>query len=147
MEMQMRNIAAFFTIALAAIGAGACQSRETTAQSTTNLPDNHARIERGKYLVNGIGCSDCHTPKKMGPQGPEPDGPAALWPSRTTSAAAGTLVKRTVGCGSLVGSHRVVRSMGRELSGQSHARSEHGARNLDGTDVPGCDAQRQTHGN
>ena len=30
-------------------------------------------IERGRYLVNVIGCSDCHTPKKMGPQGPEID--------------------------------------------------------------------------
>src|SRR5499427_2134670 len=28
---------------------------------------------RGKYLVNGIGCNDCHTPLKMGANGPEPD--------------------------------------------------------------------------
>ena len=31
------------------------------------------RVERGKYLVTIMGCHDCHTPKKMGPQGPEPD--------------------------------------------------------------------------
>ncbi|MGH7598830.1 MAG: c-type cytochrome [bacterium] len=30
-------------------------------------------IERGKYLVAGIGCGDCHTPWQMGPNGPEPD--------------------------------------------------------------------------
>ena len=30
-------------------------------------------VERGRYLVTVIGCSDCHTPKKMGPQGPEFD--------------------------------------------------------------------------
>jgi cytochrome c553 len=29
--------------------------------------------ERGKYLVTAIGCNDCHTPLKMGPNGPEPD--------------------------------------------------------------------------
>jgi cytochrome c553 len=29
-----------------------------------------ARVERGRYLVNSIGCSDCHTPKTMGPNGP-----------------------------------------------------------------------------
>ena len=30
--------------------------------------------EHGKYLVNAVaGCNDCHTPWKMGPQGPEPD--------------------------------------------------------------------------
>lgn len=28
---------------------------------------------RGQYLVTAIGCDDCHTPKKMGPNGPEPD--------------------------------------------------------------------------
>lgn len=30
-------------------------------------------LARGAYLVHGIGCADCHTPLKMGPQGPEPD--------------------------------------------------------------------------
>lgn len=30
-------------------------------------------IRRGSYLVNAIGCDDCHSPKKMGPQGPELD--------------------------------------------------------------------------
>jgi hypothetical protein len=28
---------------------------------------------RGKYLVATSGCMDCHTPLKMGPNGPEPD--------------------------------------------------------------------------
>ena len=26
-------------------------------------------VERGQYLVASIGCMDCHSPKKMGPQG------------------------------------------------------------------------------
>jgi hypothetical protein len=30
-------------------------------------------VNRGKYLVNAVGCNDCHTPFKMGPKGPEPD--------------------------------------------------------------------------
>jgi mono/diheme cytochrome c family protein len=30
-------------------------------------------VERGRYLVQTIGCSDCHTPKKMTPQGWEFD--------------------------------------------------------------------------
>ena len=30
-------------------------------------------VERGKYLVNTSACHDCHTPAKMGPNGPEPD--------------------------------------------------------------------------
>lgn len=32
-----------------------------------------ALIKRGAYLVTLGGCSDCHTPLKMGPKGPEPD--------------------------------------------------------------------------
>ncbi len=30
-------------------------------------------VKRGDYLVNAMGCTDCHTPHKMGPNGPEPD--------------------------------------------------------------------------
>jgi len=30
-------------------------------------------VKRGDYLVNTMGCGDCHTPYKMGPNGPEPD--------------------------------------------------------------------------
>jgi hypothetical protein len=32
-----------------------------------------SQVERGQYLVNAGGCNDCHTPWKMGPNGPEPD--------------------------------------------------------------------------
>ena len=28
-------------------------------------------VERGTYLVNTMGCDDCHSPKRMGPNGPE----------------------------------------------------------------------------
>ena len=30
-------------------------------------------VARGKYLVETIGCADCHTPLKLGPNGPERD--------------------------------------------------------------------------
>src|SRR5262245_15799561 len=32
-----------------------------------------AAVQRGEYLVKIMGCNDCHTPWKMGPNGPEPD--------------------------------------------------------------------------
>ncbi len=32
-----------------------------------------AAVARGKYLVTATGCDDCHTPWKMGANGPEPD--------------------------------------------------------------------------
>jgi hypothetical protein len=31
------------------------------------------RIARGREIVFSVGCNDCHTPKKMGPKGPELD--------------------------------------------------------------------------
>jgi mono/diheme cytochrome c family protein len=36
------------------------------------------RVARGAYLVNAMGCHDCHTPWKMGPKGPEMDMSRAL---------------------------------------------------------------------
>ena len=30
-------------------------------------------VQRGKYLVTAMGCADCHTPMKMGPNGPAAD--------------------------------------------------------------------------
>lgn len=35
-------------------------------------------VRRGEYLVNFGGCHDCHTPKKMTSNGPEPDMSRAL---------------------------------------------------------------------
>ncbi len=35
-------------------------------------------IKRGEYLVSIGGCNDCHTPLKMGSNGPEPDWPRFL---------------------------------------------------------------------
>ena len=56
----------------------ACTSSRRTGsgagsgQSSTDAT-NQAMIDRGKYLVASIGCNDCHSPKKLGPQGPEVD--------------------------------------------------------------------------
>ena len=55
----------------------------TLAAPTAIAADNPAKpaaankpmdkATRGKYLVNTSGCHDCHTPFKMGANGPEPD--------------------------------------------------------------------------
>jgi len=42
-----------------AVGAGESKSTEPAA--------------RGKYLVDAMGCADCHTPLQLGPNGPERD--------------------------------------------------------------------------
>jgi len=35
--------------------------------------DSANKVQRGKYLVTVMGCDDCHSPKKFGPNGPEVD--------------------------------------------------------------------------
>lgn len=63
-----------------AILACATTAAIAATQSGAPKPDGAANtqapaetIARGKYLVTIAGCNDCHTPLKMGPQGPEPD--------------------------------------------------------------------------
>lgn len=43
------------------------------APPKTAAPSKPAAVERGRYLVSVLACNDCHTPKKMGPNGPEID--------------------------------------------------------------------------
>jgi hypothetical protein len=50
-----------------------------TSSATEKKELSHAElIQRGKYLVNLMGCEDCHSPKIMTPQGPVPDSNRAL---------------------------------------------------------------------
>jgi cytochrome c553 len=41
-------------------------------------PGKTEQVARGKYLVDIMGCHDCHTPMKLGPNGPEWDMTRAL---------------------------------------------------------------------
>jgi mono/diheme cytochrome c family protein len=43
------------------------------ASDTTTSVTAAEKLSRGKYLVTVAGCNDCHTPLKMGANGPEPD--------------------------------------------------------------------------
>lgn len=44
------------------------------AASTPPAAPMQSVIERGSYIVTAVGgCDDCHTPKRMTPNGPEPD--------------------------------------------------------------------------
>jgi len=59
---------AFATAAFA--HAGASQPVLSADSEVAATPDT---IARGQYLVTIAGCNDCHTPLKMGENGPEPD--------------------------------------------------------------------------
>jgi len=67
------TLAAAAIILGATITAGCSDSGLSVTASAATRDSGAGRVERGKYLVSMIGCSDCHTPFKMGPKGPEPD--------------------------------------------------------------------------
>jgi mono/diheme cytochrome c family protein len=55
------------------LGLIACTSGVAKTETTSAIISKDSLIKRGSYLVNSIGCDDCHTPKKFGPNGPELD--------------------------------------------------------------------------
>lgn len=57
-----------FPVALAALAA-LVFSTACAVQRDSGMTE----VERGRYLVTISGCNDCHTPFKMGANGPEPD--------------------------------------------------------------------------
>lgn len=60
-------------VAIAAVVIIACNSVESKVTITSKNISQDSLVKRGKYLVTIMGCNDCHSPKVMGPMGPEPD--------------------------------------------------------------------------
>ncbi|HEU5164641.1 MAG TPA: c-type cytochrome [Chitinophagaceae bacterium] len=48
----------------------ACQDSAASEEKSIAMTKKEM-VKRGAYLVNTIGCDDCHSPKKMGPNGAE----------------------------------------------------------------------------
>jgi mono/diheme cytochrome c family protein len=75
-SMMIRPVASLSATLLVAVlglaGAGPSPAADTPAKAATPAPMSE-RALRGQYLVNTGGCGDCHTPLKMGKNGPEPD--------------------------------------------------------------------------
>ena len=65
-------------ISTASVGAQAEPEAEARKQAGVADATKAKQIARGKYLVDIMGCHDCHTPMKMGPKGPEIDMTRAL---------------------------------------------------------------------
>ena len=65
-----RRSGTFSLVAAAVFSCGALWAAETPVAPAAKRP---SAVARGKYLVTTAGCNDCHTPKKMGAQGPELD--------------------------------------------------------------------------
>ena len=74
MNKKTSILAVLTVMVIAAVVACTDLSGSDKKMATKNglsAKDSAERVIRGEYLVNTIGCDDCHSPKKMGPQGPE----------------------------------------------------------------------------
>jgi mono/diheme cytochrome c family protein len=60
----------FARIAAAMVTLAALASAAVVMTKPVLSSSDAERIERGRDLVWSVGCNDCHTPKKMGPNGP-----------------------------------------------------------------------------
>ena len=66
-------------IAVAVIACNSSTQPSTNNEGlVTTTVDHDSLIQRGHYLVTIMGCHDCHSPKKMGPIGPQIDSSRAL---------------------------------------------------------------------
>ncbi|HKH70408.1 MAG TPA: hypothetical protein VKA59_03620 [Vicinamibacterales bacterium] len=79
MRLCLSRVAVLSLIPVAVAVAG-CRGAEQVAQAPANTgtpapaaAPAMSQVERGKMLIIGGGCHDCHTPKKVGPNGPEAD--------------------------------------------------------------------------
>ncbi len=61
-------MAAIVVIAMGTLYACNSSSSETKKEPVMTEAE---MMKRGEYLVNSVGCDDCHSPKRFGPKGPE----------------------------------------------------------------------------
>ena len=71
-RVSKRTILYAIVIALSSAGIGIVTLKGGTRESGRGPVPEHV-VQRGEYLVKIMGCNDCHTPWKTGPEGPEPD--------------------------------------------------------------------------
>ncbi len=89
----------FTSSLLLAVGFGAfafvaCQSSEPAKTAVVAEVSPDSLVKRGAYLVTTMGCGDCHSPKIMGPQGPQED-PARLLSGHPTDMPLAAVDKAT----------------------------------------------------
>jgi mono/diheme cytochrome c family protein len=69
--MQRRYLV-FLSVLFALTYISITAARSSGSATGADSPSDE-QVARGKYLVTFGGCHDCHTPHKMGPNGPEED--------------------------------------------------------------------------
>ena len=69
----MKQILPFALCVVIACIVFSCSEPAVQTSQAAQPPSKDSLVKRGHYLVSVIGCGDCHSPKKMGPHGPEED--------------------------------------------------------------------------
>jgi mono/diheme cytochrome c family protein len=69
--MRKVNLLTVAAIVIASTLYACSNAKSSNEEKKDPAPSQAEMIKRGEYLVAAIGCDDCHSPKKMGPQGPE----------------------------------------------------------------------------
>jgi hypothetical protein len=76
-SIMLGALAVIIAVAVIACNSSTQPSTNNEGLVTTTV-DHDSLIQRGHYLVTIMGCHDCHSPKKMGPIGPQIDSSRAL---------------------------------------------------------------------
>ena len=68
--MRKVNVVVAAIVIIAASTLYACSSA-SSEEKKEPIMSQAEMVKRGDYLVNSVGCDDCHSPKRFGPKGPE----------------------------------------------------------------------------
>lgn len=66
-------VLSIFFVTILLITACSSSSDSPSADTKNDFGGFESQVKWGEHLVHIAGCNDCHTPKKMGPNGPEND--------------------------------------------------------------------------
>ncbi|MBK7434300.1 MAG: c-type cytochrome [Chitinophagaceae bacterium] len=69
--MRLTLISVMLMSAVSISAFTACNNEGEKNTGAASGADTTKRVARGEYLVSAMGCDDCHSPKRFGPQGPE----------------------------------------------------------------------------
>lgn len=70
----MKHFAVLLLVGLCIFALTYCAETSEPAaaeEASAPAPTHEDTVKRGEYLVTLMGCHDCHSPKRMGPKGPE----------------------------------------------------------------------------